>query len=835
MSDQKTQNNEANNNKDHDHGNIQEVNLSEEMKKSFLSYAMSVIVSRALPDIKDGLKPVQRRILYSMKELGVYSHASYKKAARVVGDIMGKYHPHGGPSIYDAMVRMAQDFSYRYPLVDGHGNFGSIDGDKAAAMRYTEVKMAKMAMELIKNIDKDTIDFVDNYDGTEKEPLVLPTALPNLLINGATGIAVGMATKIPTHNLGEVIDGLINYINNKDVSIDELMQHIKGPDFPTGGELLGLQSLKSAYHTGQGAVILKAKSHVSEERGKTSIIVTEIPYQVKKTDLIEKIAFLVKNKIVEGITDLRDESSRKGMKIVIELKRDANSKIILNKLYKHSQLRISFGINMVALVGKTPQLVSLKQILEAFFNFRIEVINRQKSFELKKASARKHLVTALITILEDIETAIKLIKTSTDVKEAQSKLMQRYNFDEIQSKAILEMSLQRLANQETQKLITEEKNLNQEILECQSIIDSQKKKERILEKELLEMKKKYQDDRKTTLNFDAPLNFEDEDLIEEKTIIITITNKGYIKSMDIDTYKQQKRGGQGVSGMKIYEEDFIEHLAITSTHDYHLFFTNKGKVYQLKGYEIPLGQRQSKGSHLVNFLPFEKDEFLTSFTSVKNFDQSQDYLFFATKKGIVKKTPLKEYSHISKRGLIAIRLKENDEVLTVNKTTGTKNIILASNNGNAICFCETKIKSISRNSMGVIGMRLGSDEFLVGAALFDTDSKEQNILVMTENGFGKITNVNQYRIQARSGKGSKTIKVNDQKGRLITLQVVLPTDDLIVSSDKGQVVRVAIDQITKTKNKATQGTRIIKLKTGHKAVSVAVVKKEVLDVDGVEN
>ncbi|MBY7576683.1 DNA topoisomerase 4 subunit A, partial [Candidatus Phytoplasma sp. Tabriz.2] len=470
---------------------MQEVNLSEEMKKSFLSYAMSVIVSRALPDIKDGLKPVQRRILYSMKELGVYSHASYKKAARVVGDVMGKYHPHGDSSIYEAMVRMAQDFSYRYPLVDGHGNFGSIDGDKAAAMRYTEVKMAKMAMELIKNIDKDTIDFVDNYDGTEKEPLVLPTALPNLLINGATGIAVGMATKIPTHNLGEVIDGLINYINNKDISIDELMQHIKGPDFPTGGELLGLQSLKSAYHTGQGAVILKAKSHVSEERGKTSIIVTEIPYQVKKTDLIEKIAFLVKNKIVEGITDLRDESSRKGMKIVIELKRDANSKIILNKLYKHSQLRISFGINMVALVGKTPQLVSLKQILEAFFNFRIEVINRQKSFELKKASARKHLVTALITILENIETAIKLIKTSTDVKEAQSKLMQRYNFDEIQSKAILEMSLQRLANQETQKLITEEKNLTQEILECQSIIDSQKKKERILEKELLEMKKKY--------------------------------------------------------------------------------------------------------------------------------------------------------------------------------------------------------------------------------------------------------------------------------------------------------------------------------------------------------
>ncbi|WP_349401802.1 DNA gyrase subunit A [Candidatus Phytoplasma solani] len=808
-------------------GKIKEVNLSVEMRKSFLSYAMSVIVSRALPDIKDGLKPVQRRILYGMKELGVYSYTSYKKAARVVGDVIGKYHPHGDSSIYEAMVRMAQDFSYRYPLVDGHGNFGSVDGDKAAAMRYTEVKMAKIAMELIKNIDKETIDFVDNYDGSEKEPLVLPTAIPNLLINGATGIAVGMATKIPTHNLGEVVDGLISYIHNKDISLNELMQHIKGPDFPTGGELLGLKNLESAYKTGKGAVILKAKAHILEEKGnKPLIIVTEIPYQVKKSVLIEKIALLVKNKIVEGITDLRDESNRQGMKIVIELKRDANAKIILNQLYKHSQLRVSFGINMVALVNRKPQLVSLKQILEAFFQFRIQVINKQKTFELKKASARKHLVIALLTILKDIQNVIQLIKNSSDAKEAQQKLMAQYQFDEIQSKAILEMSLQRLSNQETQKLISEETNLTQEIAECRSIIDSQEKKEKMLEKELLEIKNKYQDQRKTVLNLDAPLDYKDEDLIEEKTIVITITNKGYIKSMDTDLYKQQKRGGQGVAGMKIYEEDVLEHLAITSTHHYLLFFTNKGKVYQLKGYQINLSERISKGTPLVNLLSLEKGESLTSFTSVKNFDQSDEYLFFSTKKGIVKKTPLKEYRNIKTRGLIAIRLKEGDEVLTVAKTNGRQSIILASNNGNAICFNETQTRKTSRNSMGVIGMRLNEEEFLIGTALFDENSKEQSILVMTENGFGKITSVNQYRIQSRSGKGSKTIKINEEKGRLIALKTVTPLEDLIVSSDKGQVVRVSIAQIKETKNKVTQGTKIIKLKTSHKAVLVAVVPND---------
>ncbi|MFB0638464.1 DNA gyrase subunit A [Candidatus Phytoplasma solani] len=805
--------------------NIEEVNLSEEMRKSFLSYAMSVIVSRALPDIKDGLKPVQRRILYGMKELGVYSHSSYKKAARVVGDVMGKYHPHGDSSIYEAMVRMAQDFSYRYPLVDGHGNFGSIDGDKAAAMRYTEVKMAKIAMELIKNIDKETIDFVDNYDGSEKEPLVLPTALPNLLINGATGIAVGMATKIPTHNLGEVIDGIISYIHNKNISINQLMQHIKGPDFPTGGELLGLKNLESAYKTGRGSVILKARSHIVEERGKSSIVITEIPYQVKKSDLIEKIALLVKNKTVEGITDLRDESSRKGMKIVIELKRDVNAKIILNKLYKYSQLRVSFGINMVALVNRKPQLVSLKHILEAFFDFRIHVINRQKTFELKKANARKHLVVALLTILKDIDTAIRLIKSSADIKEAQQNLMSQYRFDEIQSKAILEMSLQKLANQETQKLITEEANLTQEILECQSIIDSQTKKEKILEKELLEIKKKYQDERKTVLNFDASLDVKDEDLIEEKTIVVTITNEGYIKSVDVDTYKQQKRGGQGVTGIKIYEEDLIEHCTTTSTHHYLLFFTNKGKVYQLKGYHIPLTSRTTKGTHLVNLIALEKGEFLTSFTSVKRFDQEEEYLFFSTKKGIVKKTLLKEYRNIKPKGLIAIRLKEGDEVLTVNKTNGKCGIVLASNNGNAICFNETDTRKTSRNSMGVIGMCLGEKEFLVGSALFDKNSKDQSILVMTENGFGKITDVSQYRIQSRNGKGSKTIKFSEEKGRLITIKLVVPNEELMISSDKGQVVRMSIEEIKKTKNKVTQGTKIIKLKAGHKAVSVASVFK----------
>ncbi|AGL90663.1 DNA gyrase alpha subunit [Candidatus Phytoplasma australiense] len=806
-------------------GKIKEVNLSAEMRKSFLSYAMSVIVARALPDIQDGLKPVQRRILYGMKELSVYSNSSYKKAARIVGDVMGKYHPHGDSSIYEAMVRMSQDFSYRYPLVDGHGNFGSIDGHKAAAMRYTEVKMAKIAMELIKNIDKETIEFVDNYDGSEKEPLVLPTAIPNLLINGATGIAVGMATKIPTHNLAEVVDGLIAYIKDKNISILGLMQYIKGPDFPTGGELLGLKGLENAYKTGQGSVIIKAKTHILEEKGKTLIVVTEIPYQIKKSALIEKIAFLVKDKVIEGITDLRDESSRQGMKIVIELKKNANSKVILNQLYKHSPLRISFGINMVALVDKKPQLVSLKTILEAFFNFRIQVINKQKFFELKKAQARKHLVFAFLTILKDIQNAIKLIKNSSDTKDAQQKLMDQYQFDAIQSKAILEMSLQRLSNQETQKLFIEEQKLTKEIAECQSIIESQPKKEKILEKELLEIKKKYQDERRTVLNFDAALDDKDEDLIEQKEIIITITNKGYIKVTDAEFYRQQKRGGKGAAGMKIYEEDFIEHLLFTSTHNFLLFFTNKGRVYQLKGYQINLSDKSSKGIPLVNLLNLKPGETLTSCASVKNFDQPDNYLFFATKKGIVKKTSLKEYSNIRENGKIAIVLRDDDEVLTVANTNGRQNIILASNNGNAICFDESQTRKTSRQSQGVIGMDLKKGEFLIGAALFDPNSKDQSILVMTEKGYGKITSVNQYRIQSRNGKGSKTIKINSKTGRLIALKTAASSQDLIISSDKGQVIRVSISDIKNTKHKATQGTKIIKLKTGHKAVLVAVESK----------
>ncbi|WCA22464.1 DNA gyrase subunit A [Candidatus Phytoplasma oryzae] len=811
--------------------NVQQIDIKEEMEKSFLSYAMSVIVSRALPEIQDGLKPVQRRILYGMKELGVYNNSSYKKSARIVGDVMGKFHPHGDSSIYEAMVRMAQNFNYRYPLIDGHGNFGSIDGDAAAAMRYTEVRMSKIAMEMIKEIDQETINFVNNYDNSEKEPVVLPTSFPNLLINGCSGIAVGMATNIPPHNLGEVINALLIYIEQKDIKIKDLMKYIKGPDFPTGGEILGCNNLKEAYETGRGRIFIRAKTEIiKSDKNKNSIIITEIPYQIKKTNLIERIAFLAKEKIIDGITDLRDESSnKKGIRIVIDLRRDVNPQIFLNNLYKHSQIHISFNFNMIALVKGIPQIVNLKQIIEEFFLFRIDIINKQKKFELKKALNKKHLIQASVIVLNDIDNAIELIKKSKNIPDAKEKLMNRYGFDEIQSKYILEMSLQKITSIEIEKIKEEEQKLIQQINKYKSIIESQKKKEEILKKELLEIKNKFQDKRKTLINKKQEiLDIPNEDLIEKEHILITITNKGYAKRLNLNTYKKQNKGGKGVIGISINEDDFVEHFIITSTHDFQLLFTNKGKVYQLKGYDIPVFSRQSKGIPLVNLIPLEKGEFLTSITSVQNFKKIENYLILITKKGLIKRNCIQDYENIRVNGKIAFVLKKDDEVLYVLKSSGNQDIILAASNGKAIRFNENSIRKTSRIGSGVIGMRISYEDNIVGSAI--VSSEEQDILVLTEFGYGKKTKMDEYRKQKRGGKGTKTLKITSKNGKLVSLKTVLPQEELILISDRGKVIRMSIDKISTTKSKIAQGNRLFKLDNNQKLVNVVVIKEKIINL-----
>jgi DNA gyrase subunit A len=824
-------------------GHIKEANISNEMKKSFLSYAMSVIVSRALPDVRDGLKPVQRRILFGMNELNMTSSSAYKKSARIVGDVMGKYHPHGDSSIYDAMVRMAQPFSYRYTLVDGHGNFGSIDGDGAAAMRYTEARMSKIAMEMVRDIDKNTVNFIDNYDSSEKEPAVLPSRYPNLLVNGATGIAVGMATNIPPHNLCEVIDGVLAYMDNKDITISELVEYIQGPDFPTGGQILGLTGLRAAYETGNGIIAIRATASIETHKNKQQIIVTEIPYQVNKTRLIERIAEVAKEKIIDGITGLRDESNRKGMKIVIELRRDVNPHVLLNNLYKYTQLQASFGINMIALVNNQPQTLNLKDMIVHYHNHQMEVIQRRTQFDLDKAEARAHLLRAFVTVLNDIDNALEMIKNSRTGDEAKDKLIEAYGFDETQSKAILDMRLQRLTGLEIEKIKEEAEDIRLKIIDYNEILVSDERKEAIIREELTEIKNRYGDKRMSTINLHEDLSIENEDLIPVEDVIITVTNGGYIKRMKVDQYKAQNRGGVGMSGIKVHEDDFVEHIGMTSTHDYHLFFTNKGRVYKIKGYQIPEFSRTSKGIPLVNILNLDEGETLTNFTSIPNFDDENAYLTFVTKKGIVKRTPVSEYQNIRTNGIIALNLREDDELISVKVTDGTKDILLGASNGKAIRFKETDARSMGRTASGVRGMNLDDDEFIVGASIID--SEEQDVLVITEKGFGKRTSVSEYRCQQRGGKGVKTLNVTDKNGKLSTLRVVTNDDDLIVVSDKGVVIRVHINQISQTK-RATQGVRIIKLRPDHLVSTVALVpyqedeeetdetqafKQEAMDVD----
>ncbi len=800
---------------------MDDINISDEMRTSFLSYAMSVIVSRALPDVRDGLKPVHRRILYGMEELGVQPEKSYKKSARIVGDVMGKYHPHGDSAIYDAMVRLAQPFSTRYPLVNGHGNFGSIDGDGAAAMRYTEAKMAKIAAEMLADIKKNTIDYQENYDGSENEPVVLPSKFPNLLVNGATGIAVGMATNIPPHNLNEVVDGLLVLLENPDADLDALMEKIPGPDFPTGGIIIGKTGLRDAYETGNGSIKIRSKAEISETKsGKQMITVTEIPYQVNKTRLLERIAELAKEKRLDGITDLRDESNREGIKIIIELRRDVSAEVTLNNLYKYTPLQTSYGINMLALVNNKPVVLGLKEALEHYLDHQFEVLVRKTAYDLKKAEERKHILDGLVIALDHIDEIIEIIRGAYD--DAESQIMETFKLSSEQAKAILEMRLRRLSGLEREKINSELEDLILAIEEFTTILNSKEKQTEVIQGELESLKKTFGDDRRTEISQAIDLDIDDEDLIPVEDVMIVITEAGYTKRMPIDLARTQNRGGVGVTGLKTHDDDVLEHIILTSTHDYLLFFTNKGRVYKLKGYKIPSYGRNSKGLPLVNILNFEEGETLQSVSTIHDFD-ADETLFFVTKKGRVKRTNVHAYQNIRANGIRAIELKENDELLAVRHTKGDQDIILGASNGKAIRFSESDVRVMGRTAAGVSGMKLSDDEEVIGAATI-TDEK-QTILVVSEKGYGKRSKAELYRQQKRGGRGVKTLHVTDKNGPLVKLRSVNEDDDLVLVSNKGMMIRIPIDQISES-GRATQGVRLMRMQKGQHVANIAVVKHE---------
>ncbi len=802
---------------------IEQLDINNKVKTSFLNYAMSVIIARALPDARDGLKPVQRRILYGMHDLKIYSNVAHKKSARIVGDVMGKYHPHGDSSIYDAMVRMAQDFSYRYTLVDGHGNFGNVDGDGATAMRYTEARLSKISMEMLRDIDKNTVDFIDNYDATESEPNILPAKFPNLLVNGATGIAVGMATNIPPHNLGEVIDGVIALIHNPDITSEELMEYIPGPDFPTGGMILGRDGLKAAYTTGNGTIVIRSKAHVEYlANGKAEIIVTEIPYMLNKTRLIERIAEVVKEKIVDGVTDLRDESSMKGIKIVIELRKDVNPEVMLNNLYKYTQLQSSYGMNMICLVDNKPVSITLRESLVVYLKHQIDVITRRTQFELDKALARIHILNGLIIAQDNIDEVISIIRNTKDGSEKE-KLMSRFNLDDEQAQSILDMQLKRLSGLNREKILSEHKELTIACENYKEILADDGKKKEIIEAELLEIKTKYADKRKSEISLQTEINIENEDLIPKENVIITVTNRGYVKRMKLSEYKSQARGGVGITGMKTHSDDDVRIILPTITHDYLLFFTNKGRVYAIKGYQIPEGNRTSKGIPVVNILQFQEDEKLAAITPVENLDDDNKYLFFVTKKGTVKRTQLSQFKNIRTSGIIAIGLDENDELLQVECTDGNRDIVLGASNGKAIHFHETQIRAIGRSGAGVRGMLLGDEDYIVGAAVV-TDEKSE-ILVVTTKGFGKRSTIDEYRLQGRGGSGVKAMNTTAKNGELTCLTSVSKDNDLIITTDKGMVIRMHVEDISQT-GRNTQGVILVKLKDNHNIATIAVVMKE---------
>ncbi|CDO04860.1 DNA gyrase subunit A [Oceanobacillus picturae] len=803
--------------------NVQEINISNEMRTSFLDYAMSVIVSRALPDVRDGMKPVHRRILYAMNDLGMHSDKAYKKSARIVGEVIGKYHPHGDSAVYETMVRMAQDFSYRYMLVDGHGNFGSVDGDSAAAMRYTEARMSKISMELLRDINKDTIDYTDNYDGSEREPVVFPARFPNLLVNGTSGIAVGMATNIPPHNLGETIDAVLAISKNPDITINELMEdYIHGPDFPTAGQILGKSGIRKAYETGKGSITVRAKANIEEHaNGKATIIVTELPYQVNKAKLIERIAEHVRDKRIEGITDLRDESDRNGMRIVMELRRDVNANVVLNNLYKHTALQTTFGINTLALVDGQPKVLTIKQCLEYYLEHQKVIIKRRTAFELRKAEARAHILEGLRIALDHLDEVIALIRNSKTADIARDGLMERFKLSEKQSQAILDMRLQRLTGLEREKIENEYKELLDLIEELKAILADEEKVLEIIREELTEVKERFNDERRTELVLGGVDFFEDEDLIPEENIVITLTHQGYIKRLPSSTYRTQKRGGRGIQGMGTNEDDFVEHLVSTSTHDTVLFFTNKGKVYKAKGYEIPEFSRTAKGIPIINLLQIEKGEWVNAVISVNEFTDT-DYLFFTTKYGISKRTTLSQFANIRKGGLIAVGLRDEDELISVRLTDGAKDMMIATKNGYLIRFPEDQIRSMGRTAAGVKGISLREDDEVVSMEILQEDSK---ILHVTSKGYGKQTPEMEYRVTNRGGKGIFTCNLTDKTGHVVAVKAVSGEEDLMLITVAGVLIRIPVQDISET-GRNTMGVRLIRLQEEEEVATVARVDQD---------
>lgn len=808
---------------------IVDVQLDGEMKKSYIDYAMSVIVSRALPDVRDGMKPVHRRILYDMYESGLLYESDFRKSAATVGDVLGKYHPHGDASVYDAMVRMAQDFSLRYPLVLGKGNFGSVDGDPPAAYRYTEAKMTKMAAEMLSDIGKETVDFVPNYDDKRKEPDVLPARFPNLLVNGSSGIAVGMATNIPPHNLGEVIDGIIAVIDDPYITTEELMGYIKGPDFPTGGIILGTSGIRSAYTTGRGRVIVRARAEIEDLENRSRIIVTELPYQVNKLRLHEKIAELVRDGRIDGISGLRDESDQDGMRFVIDLKRDANANVVLNNLYKFTQMQETFGVILIALVDKVPKILTLREIVDKYIEHQEDVIRRRTQYDLTKAKEHAHLLEGYRVAIDNIDEVIEIIRSSKSIPESKTNLMERFSLSDIQATAIVEMRLGRLTGMERDKIEEDYKNTMAAISEYEGILADEGKVFEIIKTDLLAIKDKYGDERRTEITF----NFNEidmEDLIEEEDIIVTLTHLGYIKRVPVDTYRSQRRGGRGIAGMTTREEDFVENLFTTSTHDNLLFFTTRGVVYQLKGYQIPESGRTAKGTAIVNLLPLESDEKVTAMIPISEFEEG-NYLTFITKNGTIKKTNIMDYSRIRTSGLRAIELAEDDELIRVELTNNEQDIIVGTHDGMSIRFNENDVRPMGRTARGVRAIKLHEDDYVVGACIAEPGSK---LLAVTESGYGKKTELDEYKVQTRGGKGILTYKITEKTGKLAGIKTVTDEDDIMLITSDGIVIRMASDEIS-TYGRQTQGVRLMRLDDGVQVVSVTVTEKMEETEDQPEN
>ena len=799
------------------------VNIVGEMRKSFLDYSMSVIVARALPDVRDGLKPVHRRILYTLYEEGMTPDKKYQKSANAVGAVMGHYHPHGDSAIYESMVRMAQDFTYRHTLVDGHGNFGSIDGDGAAASRYTEARLAKISMELLRDLNKDTVDFSENYDGQRKEPVVLPSRFPNILVNGNMGIAVGMATNIPPHNLGEVIDGCVAYIDNPEITVTELMQYIKGPDFPTAGVILGNSGIKRAYESGRGTITIRGMATVEETHNKHRIVITELPYQVNKKALIQRIGELVRDKVIDGISNLSDESALEGIKIVIDVKKEANANVVLNNLYKHTQLQTSYGINFLMLVDGSPRTLGLREIIEKYIDHQKHVIYCRCQFDLKRYKDRLHILDGLKIALDNIDRVIKIIRESADDDEAKAGLMSNFALSEVQSQAILDMRLKRLTGLEKSKIEEEIAELEKLVKELEEILASEEKILEVIKNEMLEIKAKYADERRTHIDMTAVDYIEDESLIPVENVVITLTNNGYIKRLPADTYKTQNRGGMGVKGMATNEEDFVEHLINATSHDYILMFTNKGKVYRIKGYEIPEYSRQSKGLPIINLLSLDKDEKVTSLLKISNDDEYK-CLVFATKSGLIKRTDISEFDSIRTNGKKFITLKDDDELVSVKKTTGNDEILMASSNGRMVRFNESAVRIMGRGASGVRGINLDGG-ILVGMEIVEPN---EYVLVITEKGYGKKTPVDEYRITNRGGKGVKTVNITEKNGSIVSFKTVDDSKDLMIITDSGVIIRLAVDKIS-TMSRVTQGVKLINLKEDSIVSSTAIVDKEEID------